>query len=109
MSIYRISKQDRCKILNITEDVHDLAQLLIAEAWNEKPERFLSWYDACRIVDPGINFGKYHYLIDCGHGDAGDMHTMSFSKNVARMLEMDLGIVPEFVHKVHHRPQDYPA
>lgn len=109
MAIYRITKQERCKILNIREDVHDRAQLLIAEALNEQPPRALFWYDACKLVDPTTNFGRYHYLIDCGHGDAGDLHTMSFSKNVARMLETELGIVPQFVDKMHHRPEDEQA
>jgi hypothetical protein len=116
MPIYRLGKEDRCRVLNITPEVHDRAQLLIAERFNaycvpehgdaqDDPRCHLSWYEACRIVDPETDHGKYHFLIDNGHGDGGDWHTMSFSRNVARMLEMDLGIRPEFVHNVHHRPE----
>src|ERR1700731_2168727 len=102
MPVFRISKEDRAKILNVTVSVLDQAKILIDTAWGENPPRYLSWYDACQQVDPKTDHGKYHYIVDNGHHDHGTHHTMTFSNNVAVMLERELGIKPVFFHKVEH-------
>lgn len=115
MPIYKLTKADRCKILNITPEVHDLAQMLIAERWNEKagaamdaedPAAHLSWYDACRIVDPNTNHGRYSFIVDNGHCDRGDWWTIALNKHTAALLRKDLGVELEWFHETHHRPED---
>ncbi len=129
MPVFKISKDDRCKIFNITPNVYDHAQMLLAEAWNVRhdvvtrneelraqgrigeisPEPSLpSWYHACKAVDPSLDFGKFFFLIDCADGDHGTHLTITVSNNVAAMLRRELGVALEFVHAVHHRPQDHP-
>jgi hypothetical protein len=118
MPVYKISREDRHKILNVSADTHEQAAALI-KAQREKhppvkdPEtgemvhdamHYLSWHDALRAVDPDT---KPHpkiptNIVDNGHHDHGTHHTMTFSHNVARILERDLGVTCEFVHKTDH-------
>ncbi|MGY4288902.1 hypothetical protein ACVWXO_008122 [Bradyrhizobium sp. LM2.7] len=131
MPVYKISKEDRCKIFKLTSDLHDRAQLLMALAHDDfldaqaqrarllrldTPENELpplppvpSWYHACKAIDPSVDFGKFFFLIDCADGDHGTHLTITVSNKVAGMLRRELGIELEFVHAVHHRPQDFPA
>ncbi|MGJ5203648.1 hypothetical protein [Bradyrhizobium sp. HKCCYLR20261] len=130
MPIYKISKDDRCKLFNLSPDLYDQAQRLIAERDNEiesalaeqrrldaagVPQQewpqvpsFLSWYDACRAIDPNVNFGRWHFFVDCASGDQGGHLTIALPEISATMLQRELGIELEYVHKVHHRPQDHP-
>jgi hypothetical protein len=118
MPVYKISHEHRHTILNVTAETHEKAAALI-KAQREKypptkdpetgemvhdPQHYLSWHDALRMVDPNI---KPHpkiptNIVDNGHHDHGTHHTMTFSQNVAMMLERDLGVKTEFVHAVHH-------
>ncbi|XUM25107.1 hypothetical protein ACRAVF_33780 (plasmid) [Bradyrhizobium oligotrophicum S58] len=128
MPVYKISKDDRCRLFNLTPELHDQAQRLIAERdneiesvraeqarladagvpamqWPQQPP-FLSWYDACRAIDPAVDFGRWHFFLDCACGDQGGHLTIALSENSASMLRRVLGIELEYLHKVHHRPQD---
>lgn len=106
MPVYKISKEDRAKILNVSVENLDRAGALI-DAAKQRGE-YLSWYDACRQIDPNTDHGKYHFIVDNGHHDHGTHHTMTFSANVAAMLQRELGIKHEFHHAIHHLPPVHP-
>jgi hypothetical protein len=118
MPVYKISRTDRAKILNVTEDTHTKAQALI-DAQRAKyppvidpktgeqfidPKHYLSWHDAIRMVEPKT---ERHpkiptNIVDNGHHDHGTHHTMTFSRHMAKLLKDELGVEAVFVHDLNH-------
>ena len=120
MPVYKISKMDRCKVLNVSESVYDRASALRAARRKQypptidpktgetmhDPRHYLSWYDACRLIDPKTDHRKYHFIVDNGHHDHGEFHTITVSANVAKLLTERLGVELTFHHALHHVPPE---
>ena len=106
MPVYRLSKQHRAEILNVSVDTHDKAQALIL-AMKSRGEP-LSWYDALRIID--ANTSQHPLLptniVDNGHHDHGAFHTITVSRNVAKLLTEQLNVELTFHHDLHHVPPE---
>jgi hypothetical protein len=102
MPVYRISKEHRAKLLNVTPQVHDAAERLRLAA--AQRSEYMSWHDALRTVDPTVTCHPEipTNITDNGHHNHGEFHTITVSSHMAALLQERLGVTLTFHHALHH-------